>query len=122
MPWLYEDLLPAVRRLFALREELTPYLYEEAERCRRDGEPLLRPVFLEDEAYDSDSDCFLCGSRILVCPVFDAGAAGVTVTLPRLGGGWRLRGAGESLPDGRTVTVPCAPMDDPVWFVLDHAE
>ena len=122
MPWLYEDLLPAVRRLFALREELTPYLYEETERCRRDGEPLLRPVFLEDEAYDPDSDCFLCGSRILVCPVFDEGATSVTVTLPHLGGGWRLRGQGESLPGGRTMTVPCAPTDDPVWFVRDHAE
>ena len=42
MPWLYPDLLPAVRRLFALRERLVPYLYEQAEKARLGHEPLIR--------------------------------------------------------------------------------
>ena len=120
MPWLYPDLLPAVRRLFDLRETLIPYLYDEAERCRKANEPLIRPVFLTDPAYDPESDCFLLGNNILVCPVFDEGAKNVTVTLPD--GVWRLRGEGEPHRSGETLTVPCETTDLPVWFVLDGEE
>ena len=116
MPWLYPALMPAVRRLFDLRERLVPYLYAQAEKARRERLPLIRPVFLEDPAYDTESDCFLCGERILACPVFDEGAESVTVTLPRLGGAWSLRGEGELHPCGETLTVPCGPGDLPVWF------
>ena len=118
MPWLYPELLPAVRRLFDLRETLVPYLYAESERCRKMNEPLIRPVFLMDPACDPESDCFLCGERILVCPVFDEGTTEITVTLPD--GVWRLRGEGEPHPSGETLTVPCLSSDLPVWFVLDE--
>ena len=117
MPWLYPDLLPVVRRFFALRESLVPYLYEQAERCRLVHEPLLQPVFLQDPGYDPNSDCFLCGPDILACPVFDEGATQMTVTLPDLGSGWRLRGRGPLYPAGETLTLPCLPTDDPLWFV-----
>ena len=130
MPWLYPELLPAVRRLFALREKLVPYLYAEAERCRETYDPLILPVFLRDPDYDPDSDCFLCGPSVLACPVFDEGAEAVTVTLPRVPQaitdcsgaqcapptGWRLRSEGPILSPGETVTVPCLPTDLPVWF------
>ena len=118
MPWLYPDLLPAVTRLFDLRERLIPYLYAEAERCRKLNEPLIRPVFLLDPAYDPESDCFLLGNNILVCPVFDEGATEITVTLPQFGV-WRLRGEGEPRPSGETLTVPCSMTDLPVWFTRD---
>ena len=117
MPWLYPALMPAVRRLFSLRESLVPYLYAEAEKARGEHMPLIRPVFLEDPAYDAESDCFLCGEKILACPVFDAGALGVTVKLPGIGRSWRLRGGEETYPAGETVTLPCLPEDLPVWFV-----
>ena len=76
-------------------------------------------VFLHDPEYDVESDWFFCGGRFLVCPVFDEGVASVTVTLPLIGRHWRLRGEGEPLPPGETVTVPCAPDDLPVWFELE---
>ena len=116
MPWLYPDLMPAVERLFDLRERLVPVLYNETLRAREENLPLIRPVFLEDPAYDPESDCFLCGNEILACPVFDRGAESVTVTLPNIGGGWRLRGEGEIIPCGETLSVPCLPEDLPVWF------
>ena len=50
MPWLYPALMPEVRRLFELREQLVPYLYAEAENAREERLPLIRPVFLEDPA------------------------------------------------------------------------
>lgn len=114
MPWLYPEKMDAVRGIFALRERLVPYLHAETERCRLRHEPLLRPVFLHDPDFDPESDWFLCGERVLACPVFDAGATSVTVTLPR--GAWRLRGEGDVITEGETVTVPCAPEDLPVWF------
>jgi len=115
MPWLYPDRMDAVKRLFDLRERLVPVLYAEAERCRKANEPLLRPVFLHDPAYNVESDCFLCGEKFFVCPVFDEGAADVTVTLPGFGS-WRLRGEGEAHPGGETLTVPCKMTDLSVWF------
>ena len=118
MPWLYPDRMEEVKRLFDLRERLVPTLYAEAERCRSENLPLIRPVFLHDPDYDPESDSFLCGERILVCPVFDEGAADVTVTLPRFGA-WRLRGDGEPHAAGTTLTVPCSITDLPVWFVRD---
>lgn len=114
MPWLYPEKMDAVRGIFALRERLVPYLHDETERCRLRHEPLLRPVFLHDPDYDVESDFFFCGERMLACPVFDEGARSVTVTLPK--GVWRLRGEGDALRAGDTVTVPCAPEDLPVWF------
>ena len=119
MPWLYPNRMNVVRRLFDLREAMVPYLYDEAEHCRTANEPLLRPVFLMDPAYDPESDCFLSGEHILVCPVFDEGATEITVTLPQFGV-WRLRGEGEPHPSGETLTVPCGMTDLPVWFVLDE--
>ena len=116
MPWLYPDLMDSVRRLFELREKLLPYLKSEYERKRGLYEPLIRPVFLTEPGYDCESDCFFCGDKILVCPVFDRGAEAVTVTLPRGEKLWRLRGGSEVFPGGTTVTVPCLPTDEPVWF------
>ncbi|MBP5224931.1 MAG: hypothetical protein J6Z38_05045 [Lachnospiraceae bacterium] len=117
MPWLYPELLPAVRRLFALREKMVPYLFAEAERCREAYEPLIFPVFLKEPGYDTESDCFFCGSKVLACPVFDPGKNAVEVLLPAQEGGWQLRGKGRAIPGGMHVTVPCGPEDDPVWFV-----
>ena len=80
-------------------------------------EPLIRPVFLTEPGYDCESDCFFCGDEILACPVFDRGAETVAVTLPRGEKLWRLRGGSESFSGGASVTVPCLPTDEPVWFV-----
>lgn len=116
MPWLYPERMDSVRAIFALREKLLPYLSEEGERCRREHRPLIYPVFLREEGYDCEADCFFCGDRILACPVFDRGAETVTVKLPCCGEGWLLRGEGEPIPGGETIKVPCLPTDLPVWF------
>ncbi|MBR0041193.1 MAG: hypothetical protein IJP64_07420 [Oscillospiraceae bacterium] len=114
MPWLYPELMDAVRGIFDLRERLLPYLQSEYERKRRLYEPLMYPVFLAEPGYDCESDCFFCGDAVLACPVFDRGAKAVTLTLPQ--GLWRLRGEGETIPGGTRLSVPCLPTDLPVWF------
>ena len=118
MPWLYPAQMDAVRRIFALRERLLPYLKAEEERSRERHESLIYPVFLRQPDYDCEADAFFCGDRILACPVFDRGAESVTVTLPRCAEYWRLRGEGESVPGGSSVTVKCLPTDEPVWFEI----
>ena len=116
MPWLYEDLMPQVKRLFELREKLVPYLYEEMKRCVKENLPLIQPVFLKQPDYDREADCFLCGNRILACPVFDPGEHSVTVLLPSVVRAWKLRGEGAEIKGGTVVTVPCTMDDLPVWF------
>lgn len=119
MPWLYPELMPAVRRLFDLRETLVPYLAEEYAHGIKNNEPLIAPVFLRFPGYDPEADCFLCGRRILACPVFDEGKTSVTVTLPE-GCDWRLRGEGDIIKGGTAAEVPCAPEDEPVWFTTEN--
>ncbi|MBR1758430.1 MAG: hypothetical protein IJ744_06845 [Lachnospiraceae bacterium] len=117
MPWLYPELMPAVKRLFALREQFVPYLKEQMVRAMANNEPIIYPVFLKENDYDPEADCFFFGDEILACPVFDEGASSVTVKLPKEVRGWRLRGEGEVQKGGTVVTVPCAPDELPVWFV-----
>ncbi len=116
MPWLYPDRMDTVRKLFALREKMVPYLYEQLQRCIRTHDPLIWPVFLRQPDYDPESDCFFCGDRVLACPVFDEGKTNVAVLLPDSEPSWQLRGTGESIPGGTRVAVPCRIDDEPVWF------
>ncbi len=117
MPWLYPDCREAVDRIFLLRERLLPYLQKEYERSRMRNEPLIYPVFLRESGYDCESDCFFCGDWILACPVFDRGAASVSVRLPKNESGWKLRARGKVLSGGEMLTVSCLPEDEPVWFL-----
>ena len=115
MPWLYEDLMPEVRKLFDLREKLVPYLHEQFMHRAADNLPLIWPVFLDEPGYDPEADCFLCGESILACPVFDAGNNSVHVKLPS-SSSWKLRGEGDIIKGGTELDVACAPCDLPVWF------
>ncbi|MCR4952117.1 MAG: hypothetical protein K6A40_12425 [Solobacterium sp.] len=116
MPWLYEDLMDHVRKLFALRETLVPYLHAQMQRCVSENLPLIYPVFLKDPEYDPEADCFMCGDSILACPVFDEGKESVHVQLPSFSA-WKLRGEGETIKGGTELEVSCTPFDLPVWFV-----
>lgn len=78
--------------------------------------PLIRPVFLYEPGYDTEADCFMCGSEILACPVFDEGCDSVHVRLPAFIEKWKLRGEGATIKGGTELDVPCTPLDLPVWF------
>ncbi len=116
MPWLYPDRMETVKKIFDLREKLLPYLTEQMKRCIENDLPLLTPVFLRDEDYDRESDCFFLGEEILVCPVFDEGVREITVSLPKSETGFRLRGEGPLIKGETEVSVTCSVDDLPVWF------
>ena len=120
MPWLYPDLMKEVKAIFDVRESLLPYLKKEMAKCIANNMPLITPVFLRDEDYDRESDAFMLGERILVCPIFDEGADEVQLFLPKSEKGFRLRGQGEIVQGGTFVMVHCGIHDLPVWFVEDE--
>ena len=120
MPWLYPDLMKEVKAIFDVRESLLPYLKKEMAKCIANNMPLITPVFLRDEDYDRESDAFMLGERILVCPIFDEGADEVRLFLPKSEKGFRLRGQGEIEQGGTFVMVHCGIHDLPVWFVEDE--
>ena len=120
MPWLYPDLMKEVKAIFDVRESLLPYLKKEMAKCIANNMPLITPVFLRDEDYDRESDAFMLGERILVCPIFDEGADEVQLFLPKSEKGFRLRGQGEIEQGGTFVMVHCGIHDLPVWFVEDE--
>ena len=117
MPWLYPDMMESVRAIFDLREKLLPYLTDQMKRCIENDTPLITPVFLRDRDYDREADSFMCGEKILVCPVFDENLREVSVCLPKSDTGFRLRGEGDLIPGETFVRVVCGISDLPVWFV-----
>ena len=117
MPWLYEDMMDKVKKIFDLREELVPYLYEQMNKCIENNYPLITPIFLKDKDYDKESDYFMCGEKILVCPVFDEGVEEIEIRLPQTGRYYRLRGEGELIESGSIIKVSCTVDDLPIWFI-----
>ncbi|MBP3891615.1 MAG: hypothetical protein J6D29_05525 [Solobacterium sp.] len=115
MPWLYEEKMDCVKEIFDLREKLIPYLKKQMNQCIQNNYPLITPVFLKDDTYDRDSDYFMCGDSILVCPIFDEGVKELTITLPKYHS-YRLRGEGEVFPAGSTIQITCTINDLPIWF------
>lgn len=113
MPWLFEDKIPTVRKLFDLRERLIPYLYNQIYRSYRDYTPIIYPIFLKYADYDVESDAFFFGDDIIACPIFDKGATSVTVDLPEHEDGWYFNSDNYN---GK-VTLLCATDDLPVYFV-----
>lgn len=128
MPWLYENRIPTVKRLFDLREKLIPYLYEQFKKSHENYTPVIYPIFLKHPDYDVESDAFFFGDDIIACPVFDEGATSVKVQLPKNDGGWILgsdffeaKDKGEDAAlckkyNGE-VELPCGVDDLPVFFV-----
>jgi alpha-glucosidase len=111
MPWLYPELIEEVKKLFALREHLIPYIFSEANKAVDQYKALLRPVFLEEPGFDVESDEFFLGGELLACPVFDQGKETVDVTLPK--GKWYR---GEEVYEGK-LTVPAPVHGLPVYFL-----
>ena len=84
MPWSYEDIIPAARKILAQRKRLIPYLYSCAYSAVEKEIPLNAPAFLyyDDEKLKEESDTMMLGKDILVGFVFDEGETRVEIYLP----------------------------------------
>jgi alpha-glucosidase len=108
LPWMYPEMLPAVREAYALRYRLMPHLYAAMRRGAARHLPPVRPLamdFPNDPQVFAEQDAFMLGDGLLVAPVLDEGATTRTVYLPRHAGGWYEFCSGRPLPGGETVTV-----------------
>ena len=115
MPWLYPEEKDTIKKLFALRDKLTPYLYNEAWRSTLDYRPIIYPVFLKVPDYDPESDAFFFGDSIIAVPVFDKGCDTVSVLLPENNGGWYY-GTDDS-PEKGKVSKTVGIHDEPAYFI-----
>jgi len=116
MPWTYgQKGVELVRRYFALRTQLIPYIYSYAWRAHRESLPILSPLYLEypdvEEAYKHPHEYFF-GSEMLVAPVIAAGGR-QTVWLPP--GDWLGFFDGRRYEGGRAFSAQYAVEDTPVF-------
>lgn len=116
MPWSYPDIMPSVRKIFAQRKRLIPYLYNCAYESVEKDLPINAPVWLyyNDKNLPVDSPAFMLGRKILVSCILDEGKTEQSVYLPK-GDGWFLNG--KKYGGGETVTVS-VPADECVPFFV----
>jgi alpha-glucosidase len=104
MPWSYPDIMPSVRKIFAQRKRLVPYLYNCAYEAVEKDLPINAPVYLyfDDKNLSIDSPEFMLGRKILVSCILDEGITEQSVYLPK-GDSWYLDG--KKYEGGKTVVI-----------------
>jgi len=105
-PWFYEDLVPAVREIFAFRSRILPYLYDAMYRAHTYHEPILRPLIYDDSSADSESDLFLVGDSLMAVCVFDSGVTEMKLCLPKSEHGWYDE-SGAWFSQGEEISLAC---------------
>ncbi|MCK7615878.1 glycoside hydrolase family 31 protein [Roseibium sediminicola] len=107
--WMYPEMTPLVRDALNLRAQLIPYLYSLLFQAVTEGEPMLRPLFLDhpdDPACREVETDFLLGRNLLVATVIEEGATHRKVTLPANGEGWWTFDGSQWHPGGQVIEVP----------------
>uniref|UniRef100_A0A7N6AEV6 Neutral alpha-glucosidase AB n=2 Tax=Anabas testudineus TaxID=64144 RepID=A0A7N6AEV6_ANATE len=91
-PWLFgPENTALIREVVRQRYTLLPYWYQQFYQAHRTGQPVMRPLWVEypqDPATFAVDDEFLIGRDLLVHPVTEEGARGVTAYLPGKDGVW----------------------------------
>lgn len=118
-PWMHPSVTPAVRDAIELRYRLIPHLYTLLWQATQDDEAIIRPTFLDHE-HDAktyqDSDDYLIGRDLLVCPVVAPDVRERDIYLPDNGDGWYDYYSGQYYGGGQTLRVP-APLERLPLFV-----
>lgn len=93
MPWSHGRIIPAVKKIFAQRRRLLPYLYSCAYNATEKEIPLNAPALLyyDDEQLKKENDSMMVGRDILAVFIFDEGKTETEVYLPE-GDDWYLGG------------------------------
>jgi len=85
-PWSFgREVEEIARKMISVRYSLLPYIYSEFARSRRDGLPVMRPLFLDypdDPRLCNLNDQYLFGTSLLVAPVLQPGKVTREVYLP----------------------------------------
>lgn len=112
-PWMYPQVLPAIRAAIELRSRLLPYFYTLLWQAAEADEPMIRPTFLDHEQ-DAETfrecDDFLLGRDLLVASVVEPDQRERSVYLPANAQGWYDFHTGQWYCGGQTITLP-APLE-----------
>lgn len=102
MPWSYPDIIPWVKKLFAQRKRLVPYLYNCAYNAVENEIPMNAPplLYYDDKELYSQNDSMMVGRDVLVPFIFEKGREETGLYLPKdddwyLGG--RLYSGGQKI-------------------------
>lgn len=106
-PWAFdEEITDVVRKFIEIRYELLPYLYTSFYKYSELKEPMLKSLVLfdqEDTQTHYRIDEFICGDKILVCPINEPNATGRRMYIPR--GEWYNKWSKEVVTGGKETWV-----------------
>ncbi|MGN0521769.1 MAG: TIM-barrel domain-containing protein [Eubacterium sp.] len=116
MPWSYPDIMPSVKRLFAQRKRLIPYLYNCAYNSVEKEIPMNAPplLYYDDEELYTQNDSMLVGTDILVAFVFEEGREDTQIYLPE-NEKWYCNG--KLYNGGQRVKITIPPTEEMPYFV-----
>lgn len=102
-PWSFGEPYESICRTYIeLRYKWLPYIYSAFWENHKYGFPILRPiVMVEQEQFNNwfRQDEFTFGDKILICPIFEQGAKGRWLYLPR--GDWYYYWSNELYEGGK---------------------
>jgi alpha-glucosidase len=113
-PYSSPDVASSFGRWARVFRALAPYRQQLERRARRDGTPIVRPLWLSDARLGDVTHAFTLGPDVLVAPAFAPGAARTTLPLPA--GRWTHVWSSRTYRGRRTITVD-SPLGKPAVFV-----
>ncbi|XP_010896653.1 neutral alpha-glucosidase AB [Esox lucius] len=118
-PWLFgPENTALIREAVRQRYALLPYWYQLFYHAHRTGQPVMRALWVEypqDTATFSMDDQFLLGRDLLVHPVTEEGARGVTAYLPGNGEVWFDVHTFQKHNGGQNLYIPVTMSSIPVF-------
>ncbi|XP_031443041.1 neutral alpha-glucosidase AB isoform X2 [Clupea harengus] len=118
-PWLFgPENTALIREAVRQRYALLPYWYQQFYQAYRTGQPVMRPLWVEypkDMATFTMDDQFLIGKDLLVHPVTEEGARGVTAYLPGHGEVWYDAHTFQKHNGAQSLYIPVTMSSIPVF-------
>lgn len=116
MPWSHPEIIESVRKVFAQRKRLIPYLYNCAYNVVTNEIPLNSPLllFYDDKEIDENSNSYMVGRDILAVNIFERGEENAKVYLPK-SDDWYF--GNEYIKGGQEINVRIPAFEDAKYFV-----
>jgi alpha-glucosidase len=117
-PWAFDtEITDVVRKFIEIRYELLPYLYTSFYKYSEHKEPMLKSLVLfdqEDAQTHYRLDEFICGDKILICPINEPNAQGRRMYIPR--GEWYNKWTKEVVTGGKETWVDADLHHMPIFY------
>lgn len=109
-PFMYEENLEYVRKAFALRYKMLPYIYSLMYEANSQGLPVMRPLFMEfpddKNCYNDENLTFMFGASVLVANVIEKGAKTREIYLPAGSKWYDMNNNYAEYEGGQVINIP----------------